>query len=469
MTRPRFSIMGKSYRLLSILSLLMIPIPLFLTLPATAVTADIRLFTPNGDVSAEVPILAPPTISGVVPTGPDNSPTELTITGENYLTLTEVEVNGAVLDPDDYTIVDDNTLVLHNQPNNPVSASLKVTNVAGSAVSSLAYKNLVNFLGNEATARNTEVNFIEPWQAHGVNVDYDYNIYVADLNNRIHKFDADGNQLWVTGIPESTTLSYVSVPLADARFNSPEDVANDADGNLYVADTFNHAIRKITPDGMVHTLARVPGPEGVEVAPNGNLYVTLNDPPNPDASANYSYVAEISDLDVIPSEAEHLAYSEADAINTMTSNARVISGGISSTGLSTGTEAPALDAQYQHLEGLGVDGQGRIYVADAGAKQIRRIDLVNDEVTLVMTVTPAAVGIPATYPGFPHIPTSVSLHEIRVDPFGNVFVPVYSLFSSAGQYYYYPAGGTNIYQIDPAGNFQRIVGSQTSGFNDGDP
>ena len=74
-----------------------------------------------------------------------------------------------------------------------------------------------------------------------------------------------------------------------ASFNHPGDLAMDTDGNIYVADTDNHTIRKITAAGVVSTLAGAPGefgtadgsggaarfsfPTGIAIATNGDLYV----------------------------------------------------------------------------------------------------------------------------------------------------------------------------------------------------
>jgi streptogramin lyase len=123
----------------------------------------------------------------------------------------------------------------------------------------------------------------------GVAVDGVGNIYVADLNNSaIRKITPGGVVTTFAGTPGAWGL--VDGPGGTAKFWGPSAVAVDQSGNVYVADTFNQAIRKITPGGIVSTLAgshdqigyidglgdnaRFNYPMGVAVDPVGNVYVT---------------------------------------------------------------------------------------------------------------------------------------------------------------------------------------------------
>jgi sugar lactone lactonase YvrE len=126
----------------------------------------------------------------------------------------------------------------------------------------------------------------------GVAVDGSGNVYVSDSgNNTIRKITPDGIVTTLAGSASEGTTGSTDGTGNAARFNSPGGVTVDGNGNVYVADSGNHTIRKITPDGVVTTLAGLPGhsgrsdgkgsvarfgltsPDGVAVDGSGNLYV----------------------------------------------------------------------------------------------------------------------------------------------------------------------------------------------------
>lgn len=138
--------------------------------------------------------------------------------------------------------------------------------------------------GAPATAQ-----FSDPY---GVAIDHHGTIYISDAgeNNLIRKITADGIVTTYAGKAEG----YVDGTAAEAEFNTPSGLAIDADDNVYVADTGNNVIRKISKAGLVTTLAgnghagyqdgtaqqaQFNGPTGVAVDHAGNVYVadTYND------------------------------------------------------------------------------------------------------------------------------------------------------------------------------------------------
>ena len=122
----------------------------------------------------------------------------------------------------------------------------------------------------------------------GVAVDSSGIVYVADeFNNRIRKITSEGVVTTFAG-SDDRTAGHKNGAGTAARFFFPRGVAVDSSGNVYVADRYNNRIRKITSEGMVSTLAgsgipdyhdaagtaaRFNSPRGVAVDSSGNVYV----------------------------------------------------------------------------------------------------------------------------------------------------------------------------------------------------
>ena len=128
-------------------------------------------------------------------------------------------------------------------------------------------------------------------QPAGVAPDAHGNLYIADkFNNRIRMVASDGIIATIAGNGRSVS-SGDGGPAVEARLSSPQSVAVDGAGNLYIADTFKHSIRRISRDGIITTVAgtgapgrsgdggpaigaKLEAPCGVAVDAAGNLYIT---------------------------------------------------------------------------------------------------------------------------------------------------------------------------------------------------
>ena len=87
------------------------------------------------------------------------------------------------------------------------------------------------------------------------------NLFVADsLNHSIRRITADGSVTTFAGKPGED--GFADGPGTDARFGTPAELALDRRGNLYVADAFYHTVRKISPSGFVSTVSGLAGADG---------------------------------------------------------------------------------------------------------------------------------------------------------------------------------------------------------------
>lgn len=96
------------------------------------------------------------------------------------------------------------------------------------------------------------------WVPRGVAADRSGNVYVSDAaNHTIRKITPEGEVTTFAG--KAGVQGSADGAKAAARFGFPQGISVDASGNVYVADTGLDTIRKITPDGLVTTLAGTPG------------------------------------------------------------------------------------------------------------------------------------------------------------------------------------------------------------------
>src|SRR5205085_2201186 len=140
--------------------------------------------------------------------------------------------------------------------------SVTVSNAAGGVISSSAlltvdipytFTTLAGSPGQLGTNNGvgSAARFYHP---AGVATDSSGNVYVADTdNNTIRKITAAGVVTTLAGLAGSNGSA--DGMGSAARFYHPNGVATDSSGNVYVADIYNDTIRKITPAGVVTTLA----------------------------------------------------------------------------------------------------------------------------------------------------------------------------------------------------------------------
>ena len=188
----------------------------------------------------------------------------------------------------------------------------------------------------------------------GIATDSASNVYVADkVGNTIRKITPDGVVTTLAGTAGVT--GHADGIGKSASFSGPVGVATDSTGNVYVADSGNNAIRKITPDGMVTTIAGLAGERG-EIDGIGKA-ARFSDPCSIaiDGAGNL-FVAEMS---------RHTIRKTTPAGMVTT-----LAGRADEPGHADGNGA---DATFRAPRGVTADKAGNVYVADFGNNTIRKI------------------------------------------------------------------------------------------------
>lgn len=256
---------------------------------------------------------------------------------------------------------------------------------------------------------------------YGVAADAAGNLFVADaFNHKIRRVAPDGT---VTTFAGSGTDGAADGPAASASFSYPFGVAVDTAGVVYVADWGNHSVRRITADGQVSTLAgngtagssngtgaaaSFNGPFGIAVDSAGMLYV---------ADTNNNLIRRVSAAGSVTTLAgtgaqgadngagsvasfrtpQHLTVDAggnvyvADTGNHMIRH--ISSSGVVSTlagsGAAGADNGAAATASFRGPAGIGVDASGTVFVADSDNNLIRRITTTGQVSTLAGSATAA--------------------------------------------------------------------------------
>ncbi|HEV2721626.1 MAG TPA: hypothetical protein VG323_16525, partial [Thermoanaerobaculia bacterium] len=195
------------------------------------------------------------------------------------------------------------------------------------------------------------------YRPSGVAVGSDGNIYVADTsNNMIRKVTPGGVVSTIAGGPTSFDFGYADGSGRNARFSSPYDIRGDSAGNLYVAEGTNHVIRKVTTGGVVTTLAGRPLDF---VSRDGAL-----------ADARFTSI-----VDMVADGAGNIFLIDSHAIRKISTSGAVstVAGIAKIDPLNSYVDGAASVARFDNPQGLGIDAAGNLYVAESGAHTIRKV------------------------------------------------------------------------------------------------
>jgi uncharacterized protein (TIGR03437 family) len=344
-----------------------------------------------------------------------------------------------------------------------VTLSGTVNTVAGAGTS--------GFSGDGGAARQAQLN-----APVGIAFDASGNLFIADSGNaRVRRLDTGG--IITTAAGRGVFLGD-NAPAAEARLFNPVGVAIDSGGALIVADWRNHRVRKVSPGGVITTVAgdgRVPSgltgdggqaanapigsPFTVAADAAGNVYfadLDNNAVRRVAADGTLSTLvttqtqlegqsASLAPLSMTVDAAGNLVYSSAGRVIRRTpSGVLTVIAGVTASGFG-GDGGPATSARFSQIRGLAYDAAGNLYVCDFFNSRVRKVDRDGIVTTFAGTgqFGDTGDGGPATSARIT-MPTGVA-----VDRAGNVYI----------------AAGQRIRRVDPSGIITAYAGSGVFGFS----
>jgi sugar lactone lactonase YvrE len=259
-------------------------------------------------------------------------------------------------------------------------------------------------------------------QMRGVALDAAGNLFAADAGNHLVVKMSPSGVLTAAAGNGVAGFSGDGGPATSASLSGPAAVALDAAGNLYIADSSNNRIRRVSPSGTITTVAGsgVSGPSGLAVDSGGNLYIS---------DSNNNRIRKVSAAGVITTVA-----------------------GKGAAGFS-GDGGPATAASLNWPQRLALDAAGNLYIADFNNYRVRKVDAGNGIITTVAgngVNGGAGDGGPATAAQL-SFPSAVAV-------------------DSGGSLYIGELVGARIRRVNPQGIISTVAGGAGIGFSgDGGP
>ena len=324
-------------------------------------------------------------------------------------------------------------------------------------INTIAGTGAPGFNGDGIAATSAQLS--SPW---GVAVDAAGNVFIGDTgNDRVRRVDATSGL--ISTIAGTGTLGYNGDGIAatSAQLNHPRRVAVDAVGNLLIADTDNHRVRRVDAttglistiagtgtagyngDGIAATGAQLDTPFGVAVDAAGNVFITDRDDHRVRrVDATSGLISTIAGTGTAGFNGDGIAATSAqldnptgvavdDAGNVFIAdfgNIRVrrvdATTGLISTIAGTGTAGfngdgiAATSAQLSNPWGVTVDAAGNVLIAEATNFRVRRVDTTTG---LISTIAGIGTGVHSG-DGGPATSAKVTPSEVAVDAAGNVFL-----------------------------------------------
>ena len=244
-----------------------------------------------------------------------------------------------------------------------VASNGVISTVAGSSTADV-------YAGDGGKATSASLN-----RPNGIAFDTAGNIYIADTGNHVvRKVNTSGIISTVAG-NNSSAYSGDGGPAIDASLSEPSGLAFDGAGNLYIADTNNNCIRIVTPDQNIHTFAGLCS------------YALFQGDGGPATSAKLNKPYSVA---VDPYGSVYISDTENERLRKVTPDGIINT--IAGTGTAGFSDGPALQAEFASPSGIALDASGSIYVADKSNFRIRKVLPSGIVVTVAGSGTPGYSG-----------------------------------------------------------------------------